>query len=124
MTPPVGMSREISDGLYQVFTYLVYKMMSEMIVTFVASIVFSCITFFPIRLQGLWVAFWLFYYVTLCCGIGTHALGSRGGLPSYLHSLASRQATGTDASLTYGKTAGSWEKSHIRDERVLVLPSC
>eukprot|EP00884_Botryococcus_braunii_P006507 jgi/Botrbrau1/15858/Bobra.40_1s0042.1 len=62
-------TREISDGLYQVITYLVYKMLSEMTVTFVASIFFSAITFFPIRLQGQWVTFWLFYYCTLCCGI-------------------------------------------------------
>jgi ABC-2 type transporter len=62
--------REISDGLYQVITYLVYKMLSEMAITFVASIIFSSITFFPIRLQGQWVTFWLFYYCTLCCGIG------------------------------------------------------
>ncbi|CAL8464553.1 g4088 [Coccomyxa elongata] len=62
-------TRERNDGLYRVITYLVSKMLEELILAFVASLIFSCIVFYGVRLQGEWVLFWLVYLVTLSCGI-------------------------------------------------------
>lgn len=62
--------RERNDGLYRVITYLVFKMLEELTLAFLASLIFSCIVFYGVRLQGEWVLFWLVYLVTLSCGIG------------------------------------------------------
>eukprot|EP00884_Botryococcus_braunii_P007530 jgi/Botrbrau1/16779/Bobra.150_2s0014.1 len=61
--------RERNDGLYRVITYLLFKIATEMIITFLASLVFSCAVFFPLKLRGLWVYFWLNYLATLTTGI-------------------------------------------------------
>ena len=39
-------------------------------IAFFGSIVATCIVFFPLKLSGEWVFFWLTYYCTLCIGIG------------------------------------------------------
>ena len=65
--------RERNDGLYRVITYLCAKMLDELVLAFFASIVFSCIVFFPLQLQGAWVVFWLVYFCTLSIGIGACA---------------------------------------------------
>lgn len=61
--------RERNDGLYNVFSYLLYKICEELGVAFFSSIIFSNVVFWPIKLQGDWVLFWLVYYATLGCGI-------------------------------------------------------
>ena len=61
--------RERNDGLYTVVTYLLYKIIEELGVALFSSLVFSNVVFWPIRLQGTWVLFWLVYYATLACGI-------------------------------------------------------
>lgn len=66
--------RERNDGLYRVITYLVSKMLEELMLAFLASLVFSCIVFYGVKLQGAWVLFWLVYLVTLSCGIGGSTL--------------------------------------------------
>jgi ABC-type multidrug transport system ATPase subunit len=61
--------RERNDGLYNVFSYLLYKIIEEVGIAFFSSIIFSNVVFWPIKLQGDWVLFWLVYYATLGCGI-------------------------------------------------------
>jgi ATP-binding cassette subfamily G (WHITE) protein 2 len=61
--------RERSDGLYAVITYLLYKIIEELGVALLSSLIFSNVVFWPIKLQGTWVLFWLVYYATLACGI-------------------------------------------------------
>ena len=45
-------------------------MIDELVIAFLASLVFSCVVFFPLKLSGLWVLFWMTYYCTLSIGIG------------------------------------------------------
>lgn len=61
--------RERNDGLYTVVTYLLYKIIEELGVALFSSLIFSNVVFWPIKLQGTWVLFWLVYYATLACGI-------------------------------------------------------
>ncbi|CAL8464409.1 g3944 [Coccomyxa elongata] len=61
--------RERSDGLYMPLTYLVAKVLEEVIVALVQSLVMSCIVFFPLELSGSWVLFWLTYFITTVVGI-------------------------------------------------------
>lgn len=61
--------RERSDGLYRVITYLSSKMIEELGIALMTSLIFSNVVFWPIRLQGQWVLFWLIYFATLACGI-------------------------------------------------------
>ena len=49
-------------------------MLDELVIAFFGSIVATCIVFFPLKLSGEWVFFWLTYYCTLCIGIGAHPL--------------------------------------------------
>ena len=46
------------------------QMIDELMIAFLASLVFSCVVFFPLKLSGLWVLFWMTYYCTLSIGIG------------------------------------------------------
>ena len=63
--------RERNDGLYRVITYLCYKMLEELLLAIIISVVAACIVFYGVQLKGQWVAFWLTYLVTLANGIGT-----------------------------------------------------
>jgi amino acid permease len=45
-------------------------MLEELLLAVTASLIFSCIVWFGVRLQGQWVLFWLVYLVTLSTGIG------------------------------------------------------
>jgi ATP-binding cassette, subfamily G (WHITE), member 2 len=63
-------TRERNDGLYRIITYLLFKLLTELIITFIASLVFSVAVFYPLRLRGLWVYFWLNYLANLTTGIG------------------------------------------------------
>ncbi len=51
-------------------TYLCYKMLEELILAILISVVIACIVFYGVQLKGQWVAFWLTYLVTLSCGVG------------------------------------------------------
>lgn len=61
--------RERNDGLYRVITYLCAKMIEEMGIALLNSLIFSNVVFWPLRLQGSWVPFWLVYFTTLSTGI-------------------------------------------------------
>lgn len=63
------LTRERSDGLYMPLTYLVAKVLEEVIVALVQSLIMSCIVFFPLELSGSWVLFWLTYFITTVVGI-------------------------------------------------------
>ena len=52
-----------------VFSYRLYKICEELGLALLSSIIFSNVVFWPIKLQGDWVLFWLVYYATLGCGI-------------------------------------------------------
>ena len=51
-------------------TYLCAKMLDELIVAVVVSLLLSCILFYGVRFPGDLVLFWLVYLVTLSVGIG------------------------------------------------------
>ncbi|EIE18756.1 ABC family transporter: multidrug, partial [Coccomyxa subellipsoidea C-169] len=61
--------RERSDGLYKSVTYLVAKLLEEVIVALVQSLIMSCIVFFPLALAGSWSLFWYTYFQTTVIGI-------------------------------------------------------
>ena len=61
--------RERSDGLYQVFTYLIAKLVEELTIALAVSLVFSTVVWFAIGLQGHWILFMLVHYVTTCIGV-------------------------------------------------------
>eukprot|EP00877_Chromochloris_zofingiensis_P004326 jgi/Chrzof1/13895/Cz08g16130.t1 len=61
--------RERNDGVYRVITYLMAKMLDELMIAAVASCVIAAIAFYGIQLQGEFVLFWLVYYIVLCTGI-------------------------------------------------------
>ncbi|KAK9904972.1 hypothetical protein WJX75_006687 [Coccomyxa subellipsoidea] len=61
--------RERSDGLYKAVTYLVAKLLEEVIVALVQSLIMSCIVFFPLELAGSWALFWYTYFQTTVIGI-------------------------------------------------------
>ena len=66
--------RERNDGLYRVITYLCAKMLDELLIAVLASIIFACVVFYGVRLQGEWVLFWLVYLTTLSVGISARPL--------------------------------------------------
>ena len=70
LRPTTHACRERNDGLYRVITYLCYKMLEELIVAILISVVVACIVFYGVQLKGQWVTFWLTYLVTLSCGVG------------------------------------------------------
>lgn len=67
-------------------------MLDELVIALAASLVFSCVVFFPLALKGTWVVFWLNYALTISIGIGgllwMHAsfvlLGSRQAHVSHI----------------------------------------
>ncbi|PSC74385.1 P-loop containing nucleoside triphosphate hydrolase isoform B [Micractinium conductrix] len=61
--------RERNDGLYRVITYMVSKILEELIVALFNSIVFANIVFWALQLKGSFALFWLVYFVTLSTGI-------------------------------------------------------
>ncbi|PRW20409.1 P-loop containing nucleoside triphosphate hydrolase [Chlorella sorokiniana] len=67
-------TRERNDGLYRVITYLVAKIVDELCVALVCSIVFANIVWWALQLQGSFALFWLIYFLTLSTGIGEGAV--------------------------------------------------
>lgn len=61
--------REKNDGLYYVITYLLSKMIEELLLAFVSSLGVTAFVFYGIRLQGSWFYFFLTYVTTLSIGI-------------------------------------------------------
>ncbi|KAL6760323.1 P-loop containing nucleoside triphosphate hydrolase protein [Haematococcus lacustris] len=61
--------RERADGMYYVITYFLAKMCEELLLAAVTTAPVSAWVFAGIRLQGLWVLFWLVYLATLSNGI-------------------------------------------------------
>jgi len=61
--------RERNDGMYRVITYLCAKMVDELVLAALATLVFSCLVFFPLKMGGLWVLWWLASFCTLAIGI-------------------------------------------------------
>ena len=62
--------RERSDGLYHPITYLVAKMIEELIIAFINAVAFSALVFYPLYLSGSFPLFFLTNFVTTACGIG------------------------------------------------------
>lgn len=62
-------ARERNDGLYHVITYLLAKMLDELIISAVASLGFAALVFYVVQFQGQFVLFWLVYFITLSIGI-------------------------------------------------------
>ena len=63
-------TREKSDGLYRVSTYLLAKMFDELIIATLATLVIAAFVFYGVQLQGNFALFWLVYLTTLSIGIG------------------------------------------------------
>jgi hypothetical protein len=61
--------RERNDGLYRTFTYLLAKIIEELVLALIVSVVAALMVFFAVGLAGSFLTFWLSYYVTLCNGI-------------------------------------------------------
>ena len=63
--------------MYRPITYLVAKLTEELIIALGGSLVFCCLTFFPMLLPGSFLLYFLVYYLTTCIGIGTIVPQSR-----------------------------------------------
>jgi energy-coupling factor transporter ATP-binding protein EcfA2 len=62
-------TRERSDGLYYPITYLLAKMVDELLLATNASVGNAAATFYAIRFQGSFGTFWLVYVLVLYIGI-------------------------------------------------------
>jgi len=62
--------RERNDGLYRVITYVVAKMLDEIVLALVSSIVFGVIIYYATSLQGSFAVFWAVYCGNLLAGVG------------------------------------------------------
>ena len=69
-----GGCRERNDGLYHAITYLSAKMLEELVLATVVSLISSLVVFYVLRLQGQWVLFFLAFLVTLSNGIGVRRM--------------------------------------------------
>ena len=74
--------RELSDGLYSTITYLLSKMVEEMLVVLFVSLVVSACIFFSVGFHGQYVLFWLVYLVTISIGMGAPSV--LNALPQWL----------------------------------------
>ncbi|KAK9845354.1 hypothetical protein WJX81_004187 [Elliptochloris bilobata] len=61
--------REISDGLYTAFTYLLYKMIEELVMAVLMSIAFALPVYYICDLHGSFFLVWLIWLVSLADGI-------------------------------------------------------
>lgn len=62
-------TRERSDGLYYPITYLIAKMLDELMVATVCSVGFAAAAFYAIDFQGNFGTFWLVYLLVLYIGV-------------------------------------------------------
>ncbi|CAL5220797.1 g2870 [Coccomyxa viridis] len=61
--------RERSDGLYSTITYLLSKMVEELLVILFVSLTVSLCIFYAVGFHGQWILFWLVYLVTISIGM-------------------------------------------------------
>ncbi|KAL6759459.1 P-loop containing nucleoside triphosphate hydrolase protein [Haematococcus lacustris] len=61
--------RERADGMYHVITYFSAKMCEELLLTIMTTAPVSAWVFVGLKLQGLWVLFWLVYMTATSNGI-------------------------------------------------------
>ena len=66
----VCLCRERSDGLYSTITYLLSKMVEELLVILFVSLTVSLCIFYAVGFHGQWILFWLVYLVTISIGMG------------------------------------------------------
>lgn len=62
--------RERSDGLYSTVSYLLSKMVEELVVILFVSLVVSACIFYAVGFHGEYILFWLVYLVTISIGMG------------------------------------------------------
>jgi len=62
--------RERNDGLYRVITYVVAKMLDEIVLALVSSVIFGVIIYYATDLQGSFAVFWAVYNGNLLTGVG------------------------------------------------------
>lgn len=70
LTREVELCRERSDGLYSTVSYLLSKMVEEMVVILFVSLVVSACIFFAVGFHGQYILFWLVYLITISIGMG------------------------------------------------------
>ena len=68
------MRRERSDGLYSSLTYLLAKMVEELLVILFVSLTVSACIFYAVGFHGEYILFWLVYLVTISIGMGESAM--------------------------------------------------
>jgi len=61
--------RERADGCYTAVTYYLSKFIEEALLCTITSLVFSCVVFFAMKLQGSFVVFVVSYFLTAMVGI-------------------------------------------------------
>lgn len=94
----VAWCRERSDGLYSTVSYLLSKMVEELVVILFVSLVVSACIFFAVGFHGQYILFWLTYLITISIGMGArlHSLFllaqcsssvKRSGLPTPIHTV-------------------------------------
>ena len=97
---------------------------AELLLAAVGTLVFSCVVYFPLKLGGLWVTWWLCYFCTLSIGIGALpamrpcALPPQAGLPmlvsvcarrsSFHRYLLHEQLTSCSHFVCFGTTRRHW----------------
>lgn len=74
----INLRRERSDGLYSTVSYLLSKMVEEMVVILFVSLVVSACIFFAVGFHGQYILFWLVYLVTISIGMGARVHACRG----------------------------------------------
>jgi hypothetical protein len=62
--------RERNDGLYRPVTYLLFKLMDELLMMAPVTAATTAAVFFACKLQGSYLLFWLVQYATLANGTG------------------------------------------------------
>jgi hypothetical protein len=73
--PSIGIERalyirERNDGLYRPVTYLLFKLLDELLMMAPVTAATSAAVFFECKLQGSYLLFWLVQYATLANGTG------------------------------------------------------
>lgn len=61
--------RERNDGLYRPITYLLSKLIEELLLAAVSSAAVGAAVFYALQLHGTLLLFWLVYFSTLANGI-------------------------------------------------------
>lgn len=62
--------RERNDGLYRPLTYLLFKLLDELLIMAPVTAGSTAAVFYACQLQGSYLLFWLVHYATLANGTG------------------------------------------------------